>query len=79
MGNQMKSRVITALLQVFVVYTPIMQEIFGFTSIGLIDWVKILLFSSMGLLVFPEFFIKRKRSNNHSKKSNKESDKTTFK
>lgn len=51
--------IISILLQIAVIYVPLFQEVFGTTSLGFIDWVRIVIFSSIALLTFPEVFMRR--------------------
>jgi len=45
-------------LQVCIIYIPFLQEMFHLTALNLIDWIKILLFSSLGLLAMPEILMR---------------------
>ena len=49
---------ISALLQIIIMYVPFLQEIFHLTALSLMDWVKVLLFSSLGLLAMPEILMR---------------------
>jgi Ca2+-transporting ATPase len=53
------SIVISFILQLFVIYAPFLQPIFGTVPLGPLDLVKILIFSSLGLFVFPEIFMRK--------------------
>jgi Ca2+-transporting ATPase len=52
------SIIFSVVLQLFVIYVPFIQLLFGTVPLGLFDWLKILVFSSLGLFVFPELFMK---------------------
>ncbi|NIM47450.1 MAG: HAD-IC family P-type ATPase [Candidatus Aenigmarchaeota archaeon] len=51
---------ISIILQVVIIYTPMLQPIFGVVPLNAMDWVKIIIFSAVGLLVIPEIFIRNK-------------------
>ncbi len=53
------SILVSVILQFFVIYVPFLQPIFGTVSLGALDLVKILIFSSLGLFVFPEIFMRK--------------------
>jgi len=50
---------ISIILQFFVVYVPFLQNIFGTVPLNLFDWIRIFVLSSLGLLVFPEVFMRK--------------------
>jgi magnesium-transporting ATPase (P-type) len=45
-----------------VVYAPALQFVFQTVTLDLLDWAMVAFFSSWGLLVVPEVFMKRKTS-----------------
>lgn len=47
-------------LQGFVIYVPILQQIFETVPLGAFDWARILGFSLLGFFVFPEIFASRR-------------------
>ncbi|MFH0929419.1 MAG: HAD-IC family P-type ATPase [Candidatus Aenigmatarchaeota archaeon] len=49
---------VSIVLQLTMIYTPL-RSILGFVELTAMDWVPILLFSSVGLLVLPEIFIRK--------------------
>ncbi|NIO44024.1 MAG: HAD-IC family P-type ATPase [Candidatus Aenigmarchaeota archaeon] len=51
---------ISIILQVVIIYTPMLQTIFKVVPLNAMDWVKIIIFSAVGLLVVPEIFIRKK-------------------
>jgi Ca2+-transporting ATPase len=53
------SVLLSILLQIFIIYIPFFQIMFGTVALSTSDWIKILLFSSPGLLVFPEIFMRK--------------------
>ena len=63
---------IAILLQAAIIYIPFLQTMFGMVALSAMDWVKIVLFSSLGLFVFPEIFMGRslKINQDKSKKQN---------
>jgi len=46
-------------LQLLVIYLPVLQLIFGTVALTLNDWIMVLGFSSLALLVVPEVFIRK--------------------
>jgi len=48
---------ISIVMQLLVIYLPPLQSLFGTVPLGLIDWLKIILFSSSALLLSPKFFL----------------------
>jgi len=57
------SVIIAVFLQFLLIYSPILQPIFGTVPLSLTDWVLILALSMLGMIVSPSFFTK-KASNN---------------
>jgi P-type Ca2+ transporter type 2C len=53
------SIVFSMLLQVAIIYVPFLQSIFGTVPLGAYDWLKVLAFSSLGLFIFPEIFMRK--------------------
>jgi Ca2+-transporting ATPase len=53
--------IISILLQIMIVYVPFFQEIFHLTALSLMDWILIILFSSLGLLAMPEIFMRHSK------------------
>jgi len=51
--------IISILLQMAIIYIPALQNMFGMVALDIMDWVKIVLFSSIGLFIFPEIFMGR--------------------
>ncbi len=49
---------ISFILQIVIIYVPLFQGIFHLTALNLLDWVKVLLFSSLGLLAMPEILMR---------------------
>jgi Ca2+-transporting ATPase len=47
------------LLQVMIIYVPFLQIMFQTVPLSLWDWAKILVFSSLGLLILPEVFMRK--------------------
>ena len=52
--------VASILLQILIIYTPFLQTIFKITYLDLYDWIRVIMFSSIALLILPKFFIPRK-------------------
>lgn len=52
--------IISLILQVVIIYTPMLQSIFKVVPLDFMDWIMIILFSSVALLVTPEIFIRNK-------------------
>jgi Ca2+-transporting ATPase len=48
------------ILQIIMVYTPL-GSVLGFVELTLMDWVKVIIFSALALLVLPEVLIKRSK------------------
>jgi Ca2+-transporting ATPase len=46
-------------LQIIIIYIPFFQLIFDTVPLNIFDWLKILLFSSLGLFILPEVFMKK--------------------
>jgi len=53
------SIIVSIILQFFVIYVPFLQAIFGTVPLGFWDWIKIFIFSSVGLFVFPQIFMRK--------------------
>jgi len=53
--------IISIILQITIIYVPFFQELFHLTALNLMDWIIILLFSSLGLLAMPELFMRRSK------------------
>jgi len=47
------------LLQILIIYVPFLQIMFQTVPLSLWDWAKVLLFSSLGLLILPEVFMRK--------------------
>jgi len=47
------------LAQLVIIYVPFFQTIFETVPLNIFDWLKIFLFSSLGLFVFPEIFMRK--------------------
>ena len=52
--------IISLVLQIIMIYSPL-GSFLGFVELTVMDWVTILLFSSVGLLVLPEIFIRKSK------------------
>jgi len=50
---------ISLFLQVVIIYTPMLQGIFGVVPLEFMDWLTIIIFSAVGLLVVPEILIRK--------------------
>lgn len=46
-------------LQVAIVYLPFMQVLFGTTALGVLDWLKVIALSLVGLAILPEVFMRK--------------------
>jgi Ca2+-transporting ATPase len=53
------SVIFSFILQFFVIYVPLLQNVFETVPLGIFDLTKIFLLSSLGLFVFPEIFIRK--------------------
>jgi Ca2+-transporting ATPase len=53
------SVLLSIILQIIIIYTPFFQIIFETVPLNIFDWIKILVFSSSGLLIFPEVFMRK--------------------
>ncbi len=51
--------VLSILLQITIIYIPIFQVVFGTVALSMMDWIKIICLSSIGLFVFPEIFMNK--------------------
>ena len=47
------------ILQFLVIYLPALQSVFGTVSLAVTDWLVVLGFSSVALLILPEFFVRK--------------------
>jgi len=50
---------VSFLIQFFVIYTPFLQNLLGTVPLNIFDWMKILIFSSLGFFVFPSLFLRK--------------------
>lgn len=50
---------VSILLQILIIYLPFFQTIFATVPLTVLDWLKILLFSSLGLFVIPKIFMRK--------------------
>lgn len=53
------SIIVSIILQMIVIYVPLLQTLFGTVPLNPLDWLKILIFSSLGLFIFPELFMRK--------------------
>ena len=57
------SVIIAILLQLLLIYSPILQPIFATVPLNLTDWAIVLTLSMLGMIVSPSFFTKRTNNN----------------
>ena len=50
--------IISIILQIIIIYVPVLQEVFHLSALNLTDWLKVMLFSSLGILAMPEIFMR---------------------
>jgi Ca2+-transporting ATPase len=53
------SVLLSVLLQIIIIYVPFFQIMFKTVPLNISDWLKVLLFSSLGLFVLPEIFMRK--------------------
>ncbi|MBN2203001.1 MAG: cation-translocating P-type ATPase [Candidatus Aenigmarchaeota archaeon] len=51
--------IISVVLQLMIIYVPFLQNIFHTTALTASDWIKVLAFSSFGIIAMPEIFMKK--------------------
>ena len=52
---------VSLLLQIIIIYTPMLQTIFKVVPLDFMDWILVIIFSAVALLVVPEVFIREKK------------------
>lgn len=53
------SVIVSILLQVAVIYVPLLQDMLGTVPLSLSDWAVIVALASTGFLVLPEIFMRK--------------------
>ena len=50
--------IVSFILQLFIIYTPVLQAIFNVVPLSIGDWATVFAFSAIALLIMPEVFIR---------------------
>jgi Ca2+-transporting ATPase len=50
--------IISVILQIMIIYVPVLQEVFHLTALNFVDWARVIMLSSLGILAMPEIFMR---------------------